>query len=97
MISLVALLSIPLGLLLPNAPVSPPQVAFLRNAWDHSQVAPSEYMDVWLAVHRDLIYLPSRQRYERAASATNVDRIESIKVPYARARCRREVAIAWRS
>ncbi|GLC50856.1 hypothetical protein PLESTB_000439400 [Pleodorina starrii] len=55
------------------------EVSFLRSAWEHSSLAPSDYLDVWTAVHRDLIYLPSRQRYERAASATNVDRIESIK------------------
>ncbi|EFJ42818.1 hypothetical protein VOLCADRAFT_107065 [Volvox carteri f. nagariensis] len=58
------------------------EVAFLRKAWDHTALPPSDYLDVWLAVHRDLIYLPSRQRYERAASATNVDRIESIKCEF---------------
>ncbi|GLI69273.1 hypothetical protein VaNZ11_013849 [Volvox africanus] len=55
------------------------EVAFLRSAWDHTSMAPADYLDVWLGVHRDLIYLPSRHRYERTASATNVDRIESIK------------------
>ncbi|KXZ44260.1 hypothetical protein GPECTOR_70g491 [Gonium pectorale] len=55
------------------------EVTFLRHAWDHAKLSQDDYIDVWMAVHRDLIYLPARQRYERAASATNVDRIESIK------------------
>ncbi|GFR40753.1 hypothetical protein Agub_g1364 [Astrephomene gubernaculifera] len=55
------------------------EVSFLRAAWGHASLAPEEYTEVWLAAHRDLIFLPARQRYERAASATNVDRIDSLK------------------
>ncbi|PNW85668.1 hypothetical protein CHLRE_03g197350v5 [Chlamydomonas reinhardtii] len=55
------------------------EVAYLRSAWDHAKLSPDDYSEVWMSVHRDLIYLPSRQRYERAASATNVDRIDSLK------------------
>lgn len=55
-------------------------MAYLRSAWDHAKLSPDDYSEVWMSVHRDLIYLPSRQRYERAASATNVDRIDSLKV-----------------
>ena len=32
------------------------------------------------AIEKEFIYLPSRQRYERSASATNSDRLESIQV-----------------
>lgn len=41
---------------------------------------PEEYGEVMAAASRDLIYLPARQRYERAASATNVERIDGVKV-----------------
>ncbi|KAG2498099.1 hypothetical protein HYH03_003857 [Edaphochlamys debaryana] len=55
------------------------EVAYLKSAWDQAGFSPDDYRDVWQAVHRDLIYLPSRGKYERAASATNVDRIDSLK------------------
>ncbi len=41
---------------------------------------PEEYGEVMAAASRDLVYLPARQRYERAASATTVERIDSGKV-----------------
>ena len=55
------------------------QVEFLRSAWDHAKLAPGEYAEVWSSVHRDFVFLPSRGRYERAASATNTERLEALK------------------
>lgn len=55
------------------------EVAFLRGAMEHTGVPPEEYGEVMAAASRDLIYLPARQRYERAASATNVERIDGVK------------------
>jgi hypothetical protein len=55
------------------------QVEALRGAWDHAKLSAGEYSDVWWSVHKELLYLPSRGRYERAASATNTERLEAIK------------------
>ncbi len=37
-------------------------------------------MDTWHTVHKDLVWLPSKNKYDRAASATPEDRIASVKV-----------------
>ena len=50
------------------------------KAMDHTSVPAETYMETWQTVHKDFIWLPSKNRYERAASATNTERIESIKV-----------------
>jgi hypothetical protein len=44
----------------------------------HSDSALEEYMDAWAAARKDIIWVPSQQRYGRAASATNSDRLDSI-------------------
>ena len=56
------------------------EVEHVIKAMDHSSVTAETYLDTWQAVHRDFIWVPSKQRYERAASATNTERIESFKV-----------------
>jgi pre-mRNA-splicing factor CDC5/CEF1 len=45
----------------------------------HTSVPLEEYLEVWGAARRDVIWIPSQQRYGRAASATNSDRLDSIK------------------
>lgn len=56
------------------------EVAFVIKAMDHSAVSQETYMETWASVHRDFIWVPSKGRYERAASATNTERVESVKV-----------------
>ena len=52
----------------------------VKKAMDHVSVLPETYLETWQAVHRDFIWVPSKGRYDRAASATNTERIESFKV-----------------
>ena len=56
------------------------EVAFVIKAMDHSAVTQETYMETWASVHRDFIWVPSKGKYERAASATNTERVESVKV-----------------
>lgn len=56
------------------------EVQVVIKAMDHASVPAETYMETWQTVHKDFIWLPSKNRYERAASATNTERIESIKV-----------------
>ena len=46
----------------------------------HADVGEDEYAEVIAAAARDFIFLPSTQRYVRMASATNTDRLDSVKV-----------------
>ena len=39
-------------------------------------------LQVWDAVSKDMIYLPSRNVYGRAASATNSERLASVKADF---------------
>ena len=39
-------------------------------------------LQVWDAVAKDMIYLPSRKLYGRAASATNSERLASVKADF---------------
>ncbi len=39
-----------------------------------------DFMAAHEAVAKDVIYIPSQQRYARAASATNTERLASIQV-----------------
>lgn len=55
------------------------EVEFLVDKMGQRNVAPEEYLEAWLNVRRDLIYLPQQKKYGRAASATNSDRLDSIK------------------
>ena len=42
---------------------------------------PADYAAAWEAVAKDIIYIPSKGCYLRAASATNEDRVASAQVP----------------
>ncbi|GAX75409.1 hypothetical protein CEUSTIGMA_g2853.t1 [Chlamydomonas eustigma] len=66
------------------------EVAYVIKAMDHSSVGTDTYLETWHNVNKDLIWLPSKGRYERAASATNTERIESIKGDYDAARSEME-------
>jgi len=63
------------------------EVQYVIKAMDHALVNPETYLETWQAVHRDFIWVPSKQRYDRAASATNTERIESFKVRIFWCRC----------
>ena len=52
----------------------------VRKAMGHEGVSAEEYAETAAGIERDFIYLHSRQRYERSASATNSDKLESIEV-----------------
>ena len=56
------------------------ELEHVRRAMGHESISAEEYADMAAAIEKDFIYLPSRQRYERSASATNSDRLESIQV-----------------
>lgn len=56
------------------------QVEFVQRAMGHSGTAPEEYLDTWRAVHKDLMWVPAKGRYDRVASATPAERVESTKV-----------------
>ena len=56
------------------------EVDHVRKAMGHESISAEEYAETASAIERDFIYLPSRQRYERSASATNSDKLESIQV-----------------
>ena len=49
--------------------------------------AEPDYMAAWESVARDIIYVPAQQRYTRAASATNSDRIASMQVRASNTSC----------
>ena len=52
----------------------------------HSAIEQDEYSEAIASAARDFLYLPNAQRYTRMASATNTDRLDSIKVrPFHRA------------
>lgn len=52
----------------------------MQRAMGHSGTAPEEYLDTWRAVHKDLMWVPAKGRYDRVASATPAERVESTKV-----------------
>ena len=56
------------------------ETAHVRRAMGHESVSLEEYADTALAISRDFIYITSRQRYDRNNSASNTDRLASIKV-----------------
>lgn len=66
------------------------EVAYVKKAMDHAAVHQDVYLETWQNVHRDFIWVPSKSRYERAASATNTERIDSIKADYDAARAEME-------
>ena len=56
------------------------EVDYVRKAMGHESISAEEYAETASAIEKDFIYIPSRQRYERSASATNSDKLESIQV-----------------
>ena len=56
------------------------ELEHVRKAMGHESISAEEYAETAAAIEKEFIYLPSRQRYERSASATNSDRLESIQV-----------------
>ena len=56
------------------------ETASVRASMGHDNVTDEEYAEAWTNAQRDFIYIPSQQRYTRAASATNSDRLASIQV-----------------
>lgn len=61
------------------------EVEVVRRGMNQAQLGPGDYMAAWESVARDIIYVPAQQRYVRAASATNADRVASMQVGAARA------------
>ena len=58
------------------------EIGIVRAGMGHENVAPEEYVEAAAPpLERDFIYLPSRQAYDRAGTATNSDRLASIQVP----------------
>lgn len=55
---------------------------FVINAMGHASVSHQDYMDAWATVSKDLTWLPSQGKYGRAASATNQERLESIRAEF---------------
>ena len=51
----------------------------IRSAMDHANVPQDEYAEALGVASRDFIYLAASKRYGRGASATNTDRLESLK------------------
>ena len=56
------------------------EVDFVIKAMDHASIPQETYLETLEAVQKDYIWVPSKGRYDRAASATNTERIESVKV-----------------
>ena len=56
------------------------EAMIVRSAMDHGSVSQEEYAEALSVATRDFIYLAASKRYGRSASATNTDRLESIKV-----------------
>ena len=47
------------------------ELEHVRKAMGHDSISAEEYAETASGIERDFIFLPSRQRYERSASATN--------------------------
>lgn len=56
------------------------EVAFVRRAMGHDKYPQQEYLSHWETAVKDFIWLPSKKRYDRNASATNTERLQSIQV-----------------
>ena len=56
------------------------ELEHVRKAMGHENILAEEYAETASGIERDFIFLPSRQRYERSASATNSDKLEAIQV-----------------
>mmetsp|Transcript_23430 Transcript_23430/g.51433 ORF Transcript_23430/g.51433 Transcript_23430/m.51433 type:complete len:829 (+) Transcript_23430:239-2725(+) len=58
------------------------EISFVMQAMGHASVTPESYFDTFSQVRKDLIWVPSKSKYERAASATPTERVESLKSEY---------------
>lgn len=58
------------------------EVELVREAMGHNDTTEEEYRDAWATAVRDFIYLPMQHKYGRAASATNTDRLDSVRGEY---------------
>ncbi len=58
------------------------ETAVVQEAMGHSDVTQEEYKDAWSTAVKDFIYLPMQHKYGRAASATNTDRLDSVRGEY---------------
>lgn len=58
------------------------EVQFVRDAMGHTDTTQEEYREAWSTAVRDFIYLPIQHKYGRAASATNTDRLDSVRGEY---------------
>ncbi len=58
------------------------ETAIVQEAMGHSDITQEEYRDAWSTAVKDFIYLPMQHKYGRAASATNTDRLDSVRGEY---------------
>lgn len=58
------------------------ETAIVQEAMGHSDITQEEYKDAWATAVKDFIYLPMQHKYGRAASATNTDRLDSVRGEY---------------
>lgn len=58
------------------------ETAYVQNAMGHSDISQEEFRDAWSTTVKDFIYLPMQHKYGRAASATNTDRLDSVRGEY---------------
>ena len=56
------------------------EVEVLVRAMGHAQVGPEEYAEAAAALRKELMWMPGKGCYERAASAMPQERVESAKV-----------------
>ena len=58
------------------------EIAHVQDAMGHADISQEEYRDAWSTTVKDFIYLPMQHKYGRAASATNTDRLDSVRGEY---------------
>ena len=58
------------------------ETAYVQHAMGHADISQEEFRDAWSTTVKDFIYLPMQHKYGRAASATNTDRLDSVRGEY---------------
>ena len=58
------------------------ETAYVQNAMGHADISQEEFREAWSTTVKDFIYLPMQHKYGRAASATNTDRLDSVRGEY---------------
>ena len=58
------------------------ETAYVQDAMGHADITQEEFRDAWSTTVKDFIYLPMQHKYGRAASATNTDRLDSVRGEY---------------